>query len=249
MSEYESKFDSIVALNKSPGSKPSSASPKGKRKSGSVSFDEKSKIQDLFSQVKSDPVAEKSMQKKVNELVNKEKKEKTADAAARQETLRLEYIRKHNMYVTDPYLGPILAGASVPMSILAPDVSFAVAQAHYQYVCNSLTQHSSKNVVRKAVSKLNKIVENVSYPFGLNVKTPVSLSDTFDKNIETFEPEISELAIEYSNMFGGAGPLLRFGVKYAMLLESINNLNQSSFVARETLETKEMDIKTPARLI
>lgn len=223
--DFSREHDAITEMaSKASSSSNSQVGQGGKKKN------EREKTEDLISMLKTNPVASKKMKEKTAKATSSSapSDNNNKNKALKEETERLNCIRKYNMYVTDPVINPILQRLAYRGQALPPEASLAQARAYYMTVVNILNQSQSKPLVRKGFSRLNAITEKVLTSFDFNVSSPVSLSAEFDKNIDAFEPELSELAIEHSGLFGKGGFYMRLAIKYMDLLVAIRDKNEGA---------------------
>ena len=131
---------------------------------------------------------------------------------------RLSLIKKINDMVQDPILSKLIGGLP-PINI---NVSLTQARLCLDEIRRRLRSSNSAMMFMKMSGTIfvetNRQIEiNFAPMWGYKLDGLTNLSDIYIKELE---PELRELAYEYSDYFGGGGPILRLGVKW---LEIINN--------------------------
>jgi hypothetical protein len=138
---------------------------------------------------------------------------------------RISYIKRYNRYVKDDVLYPKLAESGIKRELLPPECSLSVAKGCYQQAVDALNTYNLKPNVYAAFDCMNGFTETAlgffDKPcpgFAASMRQPEVLKE--------FEQELSEIAVEWGDVFGGGSYTTRFAIKYAKILFAAMGMQQ-----------------------
>lgn len=121
-------------------------------------------------------------------------------------------IIKINRYISDDLISEILASAGFEMRMVDHSTSIESLVTKYEQIRNILGAKSAKENLVKGFLFVNSIISNslekVGFPNDLKI-----LSEN-EELLNEIQPELNEIAIEYSSLLGSGDPKWRLLMKY-----------------------------------
>lgn len=161
----------------------------------------------------------------------------SSSASASQQIDKQSLIIKINRYISDDLISEILASAGFEMRMVDHSTSIESLVTKYEQIRNILGAKSAKENLVKGFLFVNSIISNslekVGFPNDLKI-----LSEN-EELLNEIQPELNEIAIEYSSLLGSGDPKWRLLMKYGDFVR--RSVRREIVVKQSEAEEEEAD--------